>query len=76
MHGGFRSSYRDRVSEETDVQGEVAEASLAHSVKDKTEAAYLRYVIADLKTSGSFQWPEWNESNDFVRQKAFDVAWK
>jgi integrase len=39
---GFRSSFRDWASEETDVQGEVAEAALAHAVRDKTEAAYRR----------------------------------
>jgi integrase len=39
---GFRSAFRDWVSEETDHQGEVAEAALAHVVKDKTEAAYRR----------------------------------
>jgi integrase len=39
---GFRSSFRDWASEETNVQGEVAEAALAHMVRDKTEAAYRR----------------------------------
>lgn len=39
---GFRSAFRDWVSEETEVQGDVAEAALAHMVKDKTEAAYRR----------------------------------
>ena len=39
---GFRSTFRDWVSEETQFQGELAEAALAHGVKDKTEAAYRR----------------------------------
>ncbi len=39
---GFRSSFRDWASEETDVQGEVAEAALAHTVPNRTEAAYRR----------------------------------
>lgn len=39
---GFRSSFRDWVSEETYVQGEIAEAALAHTVPNKTEAAYRR----------------------------------
>lgn len=39
---GFRSSFRDWTSELTDFSGEVAEAALAHAVKDKTEAAYRR----------------------------------
>ena len=39
---GFRSSFRDWVSEKSHFSGELAEAALAHAVKDKTEAAYRR----------------------------------
>lgn len=39
---GFRSAFRDWVSEETNHPSDVAEAALAHVVKDKTEAAYRR----------------------------------
>jgi integrase len=39
---GFRSSFRDWVSEETEFPGDVAEAALAHMVSNKTEAAYRR----------------------------------
>ena len=39
---GFRSSFRDWVSETTNFSGDVAEAALAHAVRDKTEAAYRR----------------------------------
>ena len=39
---GFRSSFRDWVSEETEFQGDIAEAALAHMVSNKTEAAYRR----------------------------------
>lgn len=39
---GFRSSFRDWVSECTSFSGEVAEAALAHIVGDKVEAAYRR----------------------------------
>ena len=39
---GFRSAFRDWVSEETQHPSDVAEAALAHVVKDKTEAAYRR----------------------------------
>jgi integrase len=39
---GFRSSFRDWVSEETTFDGDTAEAALAHAVKNKTEAAYRR----------------------------------
>ena len=39
---GFRSSFRDWCAEQTSYPREVAEAALAHAVKDKTEAAYQR----------------------------------
>lgn len=39
---GFRSSFRDWVSERSNFSGDLAEAALAHAVKDKTEAAYRR----------------------------------
>lgn len=39
---GFRSSFRDWVSEATNYPGELAEAALAHAIPNKTEAAYRR----------------------------------
>jgi len=53
---GFRSSFRDWVSEETDVQGEVAEAALAHMVRDKTEAAYRRGNLLEKRRALMIEW--------------------
>lgn len=39
---GFRSTFRDWAADKTDFPREVAEAALAHSLGDKTEAAYRR----------------------------------
>ena len=39
---GFRSTFRDWCAEMTSYSREVAEAALAHKLKDKTEAAYQR----------------------------------
>lgn len=39
---GFRSTFRDWAAERTSVPREVAESALAHSIKDKAEAAYQR----------------------------------
>lgn len=39
---GFRSSFRDWVSEETDFDGDIAEMALAHTIQNKVEAAYRR----------------------------------
>ena len=42
---GFRSSFRDWAAEETNHPREVAEAALAHRVKNKVEAAYARSTL-------------------------------
>jgi integrase len=39
---GCRSSFRDWASERTNTPSAVCEAALAHTVRDKTEAAYNR----------------------------------
>ena len=39
---GFRSTFRDWVSEETLHSPEVAEMALAHSIRNKVESAYRR----------------------------------
>ena len=39
---GFRSTFRDWAAERTNYPREVAEAALAHTLKDKVEAAYRR----------------------------------
>ena len=39
---GFRSSFRDWAAEKTDHPREVAEAALAHKVRNPIEAAYRR----------------------------------
>lgn len=39
---GFRSTFRDWAGEATNYPREVAEAALAHSIRDATEAAYRR----------------------------------
>lgn len=44
---GFRSTFRDWTADQTAFPRDVAEAALAHSIKDKTEAAYLRTSMLD-----------------------------
>lgn len=39
---GFRSTFRDWAADQTNYSREIAEAALAHQLKDKTEAAYRR----------------------------------
>jgi integrase len=44
---GFRSAFRDWAGDEADVPRELAEASLAHVVRDATEAAYRRRTAVE-----------------------------
>jgi integrase len=44
---GFRSSFRDWVAERTNFPAEVAEMALAHTISDKTIAAYSRTDLFD-----------------------------
>ena len=44
---GFRSAFRDWASECTNFPREVCEMALAHSIKDRTEAAYRRGDLFD-----------------------------
>lgn len=53
---GFRSSFRDWAAERTDAPREVAEACLAHVLKDKTEAAYRRTDFFDKRRALLSTW--------------------
>jgi len=53
---GFRSSFRDWVSDCTDYHPEIAEAALAHTVSDKTVAAYKRNTALDKRRSLMREW--------------------
>jgi integrase len=53
---GFRSSFRDWATEVAKVREVVAEAALAHGVKDKSEAAYRRATYLDERVSVMQRW--------------------
>src|SRR5262245_3382755 len=53
---GFRSSFRDWATESAKVREVVAEAALAHTVKDKTEAAYRRAAYLDERKKLMQRW--------------------
>lgn len=60
---GFRSSFRDWVSEETDFPGDVAEAALAHMVSNKTEAAYRRGKLLEKRRKLMDAWGSYCEGS-------------
>jgi integrase len=53
---GFRSAFRDWAAEKTDHPGEVIEMALAHSIRDKTEAAYRRGDLLDKRRTLMRDW--------------------
>ena len=53
---GFRSSFRDWATESAKVREVVAEAAQAHTVRDKTEAAYRRAAYLDERKKLMQRW--------------------
>jgi integrase len=53
---GFRSSFRDWVSEETTHSSEVAEMALAHAITNKVEAAYRRGILLERRRALMLDW--------------------
>lgn len=56
---GFRSSFRDWAGETRPEGREVAEAALAHVVRDKVEAAYARSDLLDRRRGLMDAWGQW-----------------
>ena len=55
---GFRSSFRDWCAEMSAAPREVAEAALAHTLRDKVEAAYQRGDMLDRRAKLMGEWSE------------------
>ena len=55
---GFRSTFRDWVSERTTYPNEMAEMALAHSVSDKVEAAYRRGDMLARRSTMMADWAQ------------------
>ena len=56
---GFRSSFRDWAAEETDHPREVAEAALAHKVRNPIEAAYRRTDLFERRRRHMDDWADY-----------------
>jgi len=53
---GFRSAFRDWAAETTNAPTEVCEAALAHTLRDKTEAAYRRTDLFERRRTLMDDW--------------------
>lgn len=58
---GFRSTFRDRASEQTSFPHETAEHALAHRISDKAEAAYRRGDQFEKRRELMEAWAQWCE---------------
>ncbi len=56
---GFRSTFRDWAAETTNFPREIAEAALAHVLKDKTEAAYQRGDLLEKRAKLMQAWADY-----------------
>lgn len=56
---GMRSAFRDWCSEETSASNETIETSLAHSVRNATEAAYFRSDLIEKRRALMHQWAKY-----------------
>ncbi len=56
---GFRSTFRDWCAESTNYPSDVAEMALAHTLRDKTEAAYRRGDLFEKRTHLMDDWAKY-----------------
>lgn len=69
---GFRSTFRDWASERTAYTNEVAEMALAHTIKNKTEAAYRRGDLLDKRARMMSDWARF--LNNPAQAKSSSIA--
>ncbi len=71
---GFRSTFRDWCAEATNYPREVAEAALAHTLRDKTEGAYQRGDLIEKRRRLMAEWAAFcarpTASGEVVRLRA------
>ncbi|MEV5020734.1 tyrosine-type recombinase/integrase [Sphingobium sp. LMA1-1-1.1] len=63
---GMRSAFRDWISEETSFPSDVAEAALAHTIKNKVEAAYRRGKLLAKRREMMDAWANYCEGGSNV----------
>lgn len=59
VHGTCRSTFRDWVAEKTEYPRDLAEMALAHTIEDKTEAAYRRGTMLERRRRMMQDWANW-----------------
>ena len=69
---GFRTSFRTWTQEKTNYPREIAEAALAHSLRDKAEAAYARSDLLEKRAEMMEAWAQFisADASDIVQIRA------
>ena len=69
---GFRTSFRTWTQEKTNYPREIAEAALAHSLRDKAEAAYARSDLLEKRAEMMEAWAQYisAEASEIVQIRA------
>ena len=69
---GFRTSFRTWTQEKTNYPREIAEAALAHSLKDKAEAAYARSDLLEKRAEMMEAWAQFvsADASDMIHFRA------
>ncbi|WRH75229.1 MAG: hypothetical protein RSE16_10990 [Sphingobium sp.] len=62
---GFRSTFRDWAAETTNFANETLELALAHSIRDKSEAAYRRQDQLEKRAKLMEQWAGYIAHNPY-----------
>jgi integrase len=72
---GFRSAFRDWAAEKTNFSREVCEMALAHSIRDKAEAAYRRGDLFEKRRRLMEAWASYvlNRKGEIVRLQPREV---
>lgn len=70
---GFRSSFRDWVAECTDWNSETAEMALAHTIRNKVEAAYRRGDLLDRRRKLLGDWEAYCQSSNVARDNKLSL---
>ncbi len=71
---GFRSTFRDWAGDNTDHQRETIEAALAHSLKNKAEAAYRRSTALEKRRVLMQDWDNYCSNKITLKPNATDTT--
>jgi len=66
---GFRSTFKDWASERTNFPNEISEMALAHTIPNKTEAAYRRGDLLDKRRELMVAWSRFATPDPKVKRQ-------